>query len=99
MENHEKVSDWVSTSIDPESGLRSRSRRHSNESDESEDYGWKLRDTTPYKPGADGERRGRRKTNELDPPPVDINGPGFGNGRSGLRDRERRGIVVQGLAH
>ena len=87
IESHEKVSDWVSTSIDPEPRLRSKSRRYSNESDESEDRNWRL--------SANGERRGRRKTNELDPAPA--NAPGFGNGRSGLRDRERRGVVVQGL--
>jgi hypothetical protein len=87
---HEKGSDWVSTSIDPEPRLRSRSRRYSNESEESECRNWWPRD---------GETRGRRRTNELDPPPRDVNGPGFGNGRSGLRDRERRGVVVQGLSH
>lgn len=38
-------------------------------------------------------------TNELDVPRGDVNGPGFGGGRSGLRDRERRGVVVQGLVH
>ena len=95
---HEKVSDWVSTSIEAESRLRSRSRRYSNESDESEDRNWRPGDTTGHNRGANGERRGRRRTNELDPPPRDLNGPGFGNGRSGLRDRERRGVVVQDLA-
>ena len=95
---HEKVSDWVSTSIDPESRLRSRSRRYSNESDESEGRHWRPRDGAFCGLGVDGERRGRRRTNELDPPPRDLNGPGFGNGRSGLRDRERRGVAVQGLA-
>lgn len=99
IESYEKVSDWVSTSIDPEPRLRSKSRRYSNESDESDDRNWRLRDTTPYDLGVNGERRGRRKTNELDPPPFDVNGPGFGGGRSGLRDRERRGVAVQGLVH
>ena len=97
IESHEKVSDWVSTSVDPESRLRSRSRRYSNESDEDEDRNWRLRDTAGYNIGIGGERRGRRRTNELDAAPV--NGPGFGSGRSGLRDRERRGVAVQGLAH
>ena len=95
---HEKVSDWVSTSIDSEPRLRSRSRRYSNESDESEGRDWRPRDGAVYGRGVNGERRGRRRTNELDPPPRDLNGPGFGNGRSGLRDRERRGVVAQVLA-
>ncbi|KAF9651481.1 hypothetical protein BDM02DRAFT_3267102 [Thelephora ganbajun] len=97
--SHEKVSDWVSTSIDPESRLRSRSRRYSNESDESEDPNWRLRGTAAYNRGIDGERRGRRRANELGAAPADANGPGFGSGRSGLKDRERRGVVVQNLVH
>lgn len=97
IESHQKVSDWVSTSIDPESRLRSRSRRYSNDSDESEDRSWRIGDTCNR--GADGERRGRRRTNELDAPPLYADGPAFGGGRSGLRDRERRGVVVQGLVH
>ncbi|KAF9792160.1 hypothetical protein BJ322DRAFT_17784 [Thelephora terrestris] len=99
QESHEKVSDWVSTSIDLQSGLRSRSRRYSNESDESEERDWKPRDASTLNRGVDGERRGRRRTNELDAPPPYLNGPGIGNGRSGLRDRERRGVGLQGLVH
>jgi len=99
VESHEKVSDWVSTSVDPESKLRSRSRRYSNESDEGEDRNWRLRDPTTHNLGIGGERRGRRRVHELDAAPADVDGPGFGGGRSGLRDRERRGVVVQGLPH
>jgi hypothetical protein len=98
IDSQEKVSDWVSTSIDLEPRLRSKSRRYSNSSDEDEDRSWRLKDTAAC--GLGGERRGRRRTNELDPPPTDVNGPGFGNGRSGLRDRGRRGVVVtQGLVN
>lgn len=99
IESHEKVSDWVSISIDPEARLRSRSRRYSNESDEGEDRDWRLRDAVTYNHGADGERRGRLRAHELDTSPAYVNGPGFGKGRSGLRDRERRGVPVQGLPH
>lgn len=99
IDSHEKVSDWVSTSIDPEPKLRSKSRRYSNESDEGEDRNWRLKDTAAYNLDIDDERRGRRRVNELDPAPTDVNGPGFGNGRSGLRDRGRRGVAVQGLVH
>ena len=99
IDSYEKVSDWVSTSVDPESRLRSRSRRYSNESDESDDRDWRSRNAAICNNGPDGERRGRRRTNELDHPLIGVNGPGFGNGRSGLMDRERRGIVMQGLAH
>ena len=95
VESHEKVSDWVPTSVDPEPRLRSRSRRYSNESDEGEDRNWRLRDATT---GNGGERRGRRRVHELDAAPADVDGPGFGGGRSGLRDRERRGVVAQGLS-
>ena len=99
VESHEKVSDWVSTSVDLGSRLRSRSRRYSNESDEGEDRNWRLRDTSTHNIGINGERRGRRRAHELDAAPADVDGPGFGGGRSGLRDRERRGVVVQSPAH
>jgi len=99
VESHEKVSEWVSASIDPESRLRSRSRRYSNESDEGEDRNWRLKDATIYNLGIGGERRGRRRVHELDAAPADVDGPGFGGGRSGLRDREKRGVVAQGSSH
>jgi len=98
VDSHEKVSDWVSTSVNPESRLRSRSRRYSNESDEGEDRNWRLRDAGTHNLGIGGERRGRRRVHELDAAPADVDGPGFGGGRSGLRDRERRGVVAQGLS-
>ena len=99
IESHEKVSDWVSSSIDPESRLRSRSRRYSNESDEGEDRNWRLRGPVTRNLDIDGERRGRRRAHELDAAPADVGGPGFGGGRSGLRDRERRGAAMQALVH
>lgn len=34
------------------------------------------------------ERRGRRRAHELDSAPIGVQGPGYGNGRSGLRARE-----------
>ncbi|KAI0071762.1 hypothetical protein K474DRAFT_1679186 [Panus rudis PR-1116 ss-1] len=34
------------------------------------------------------ERRGRRRAHELDSAPIGVRGPGYGNGRSGLRARE-----------
>ena len=42
------------------------------------------------------ERRGRRRTNELDKMPygADRNAPGYGNGRSGLLSRERGRVGV-----
>ena len=98
LDSHEKVSDWVPTSVDPEARLRSRSRRYSNESDEGEDRNWRLRDTSTHNLGTGGERRGRRRAYELDAAPADVDGPGFGGGRSGLRDRERRGLVAQALS-
>jgi len=46
-------------------------------------------------PHLENERRGRRRVHELDAAPYDAKGaPGFGSGRSGIKDRERRGVAL-----
>jgi hypothetical protein len=93
IDSVEKVADWVGTSI----GASGKRKSHSlfpappiGDEESEDDENWENERTS--------ERRGRKRAHELDSAPDDAkDAPGFGSGRSGLKDRERRGIVL-GLA-